>query len=156
MISDKNFMDNNVTIVDATLDKLEEIIQIEEECFTVPWSRSNFESAFDADNTRIFALISQDGTMCGFACLLIIDYEAEILNIAVRQNHRNKGYGKLLMKHMLDLCDSSSISSVYLEVRESNLSARRLYTQNGFEIIGLRKRYYTSPVEDAILMLKKI
>lgn len=149
-------MDNSVTIVDATLNQLEDILRIEEECFTVPWSRSNFESAFNSDNTRIFVLVSQDGTVCAFACLLIIDYEAEILNIAVRQNHRNKGYGKLLMKHMMCLCKANNILSVYLEVRESNISARGLYAQSGFETIGLRKRYYTSPVEDAILMLKKI
>ena len=149
-------MNNPVIIIDANIAHINQILEIEEECFTEPWSRSNFESAFDADNTKIFALLSSDGSIRAFSCLLIIDYEAEILNIAVRQNYRNNGYGKLLMKHMLVVCSANNVSSVFLEVRQSNISARSLYAKNGFEVVGIRKRYYSSPVEDAILMSKQI
>ena len=149
-------MGSSIRIINASPENIDEIFEIETESFTCPWTRSNFVSAFSAGNTEIFALQSDEGSILGFACLLIIDYEAEILNIAVRQNYRKNGYGKMLLDHALEICVLRGISSVFLEVRESNVSARSLYDKAGFEVIGIRKKYYVSPVEDAILMMKTI
>lgn len=143
-------------IFDATLNILDDIVSIENESFSVPWTRNNFVSALAVDNTFLYVLESDDGKIAGFCCLLLIDYESEILNIAVSPKYRNKGYGAELLNHMISKCSESNIESVFLEVRDSNVAARNLYGKFGFEIIGKRKNYYTLPTEDAILMQKTL
>lgn len=139
-------------IIDANASFLDQIVEIEKQSFTCPWSRGIFETALDAINSKVYALVDDDNTVIGYSCLLIIDYEAEILNIAVGENFRKKGYGKQLLEHLLNECRKLEIDDVFLEVRESNISARALYDSSGFEAIGRRKNYYVLPREDAILM----
>ena len=142
----------NTVVADISM--LEEILAIENESFTSPWSRTSFVDAFNSDTVNIFALLDNNSHVIGFACLLLIDFEAELLNIAVKPDSRNKGYGHALMEHVDKYCTERNVETAYLEIRQSNISAKRLYNKFGFTEIGVRKKYYSSPVEDAILMQK--
>lgn len=143
----------NTVVADISI--LDEILTIENESFSVPWSRKSFEDAFESDTVNIFALKDDNSHIVGFACVLTLDYEAELLNIAVKPCYRGCGYGRILMEFVEKYCSNHEISTIYLEVRESNISARTLYSRFGFVEIGVRKKYYTLPVEDAILMQKE-
>ena len=136
----------------ANIDEIDDILQIEHSSFTDPWSKSSFEEAINSDNITVYSVTNDNGNMVGFSCLLMIDYEAEILNIAVDRNSRNQGIGTLLATHMINICRSNGVEDIFLEVRESNVSARALYDKLGFAEIGKRKKYYSNPPADAILM----
>ena len=142
----------NTVIADISM--LEEILAIENESFTSPWSRTSFEDAFNSDTVNIFALLDINSHVIGFACVLIIDYEAELLNIAIKPSSRKKGCARVLMEQVDKYCRDRNVETVYLEVRDSNVAARSLYNKFGYVEIGIRKKYYTAPVEDAILMQK--
>ena len=136
----------------ANIDEIDDILQIEHSSFTDPWSKSSFEEAINSDNITVYSVTNDNGNMVGFSCLLMIDYDAEILNIAGARNSRNQGIGTLLATHMINICRSNGVEDIFLEVRESNVSARALYVKLGFAEIGKRKKYYSNPTEDAILM----
>ena len=135
---------------------IDSIVDIENEAFTCPWSKRSFEEAAGSDNISVYAAVDKDDTVCGFICFLIIDSEAELLNIAVSEKFRKKGIASALMDHMFLELSYRFVERIFLEVRESNAPARSLYVKYGFEILGNRRRYYTKPVEDAVLMQKKI
>ena len=78
--------------------------------------------------------------------------EGEILNLAVAPAGRRRGLGRALVEAMLEALRTRGIRQVYLEVRESNSSARALYASRGFKEVGRRKAYYRRPVEDAIVL----
>jgi ribosomal-protein-alanine N-acetyltransferase len=82
--------------------------------------------------------------------------QAEILNIAVHSDFRRKGVASALLTDALDAFRRSAIARVFLELRESNLPARKLYERHGFIRTGRRKSYYANPTEDALCMLRKL
>lgn len=142
--------------ISADSSLIDRIVEIENESFTCPWSKKSFEDAAVSDNISVCAAVARDNTVCGFICFMIIDSEAELLNIAVSQNFRKNGIASSLMDHMIIETLSKHVERIFLEVRESNVPARSLYEKYGFEIIGKRRRYYTKPVEDAVIMQKSI
>lgn len=143
-----------MNILEATPDMLDDILRLENEAFTCPWSAQSFHEAFEAENITIYAAQTEDGILCGFACLMVIDYEAELLNIAVSNAFRRQGIADALMKRLLSDASRKKVTDVFLEVRFSNIAAQGLYDKHGFEKLGIRKKYYTNPSEDAIVMRK--
>ena len=92
----------------------------------------------------------------GYVGLMLIPYESDITNITVSGECRRQGIATRLMEELFRRCPEKGVTVVHLEVRESNESARALYKKLGFVEDGRRKRYYTDPVEDAILMTKNL
>ena len=78
--------------------------------------------------------------------------EADITKVAVAKDAQGQGIGSMLMKELISRAPELGVAKIFLEVRESNEAALRLYKKFGFEQIGIRKNYYTSPLEDAISM----
>lgn len=94
----------------------------------------------------------EEGGVAGYVIAHCAADEGEILNLGVAPAHRRRGLGRALVKQVLaDLC-TRRVRTVYLEVRESNAGARRLYESLGFTAIGRRRTYYRRPVEDAIVL----
>ena len=100
--------------------------------------------------------VADDELVLGFALLSVVGSEAEILQIAVEKTTRKKGLGTVLMEGILSWCKDNEVRSMYLEVRESNRSAVKLYEKTGFEGIGKRKDYYENPFEDALIMTRRV
>lgn len=154
---------------------IEQIFTIEKESFSLPWSRDDFESrlgeiivAKKAPEPETGADVSQpegafdtseeqkgeDASILGFCVFSSVLDEGEILDIAVRADMRGRGIGRMLMKAVDERAKELSVSKIFLEVRESNMPAQRLYGKSGFAKISVRKQYYFEPKEDAIIMYK--
>ena len=91
------------------------------------------------------------GLICGFICAKAVAGEWEIENVVVAPAERRRGIADALIGELIRRARNDAASAIFLEVRESNLSARRLYEKHGFRETGRRKAYYTGPLDDAIL-----
>ena len=124
------------------------------------WSRQRYESLFatnDPQSPEQVVLIVADETaqdesgILGFLIARRVDTEWELENIAVADSARRKGTGALLLTELVTHARGTGGSAMFLEVRESNQSARALYRKMGFEETGVRNLYYASPAENAVL-----
>lgn len=142
-------------VVRADKSHIRQIAELEKSCIPNGWSESAFLQALDNPNSLIFAAAS-GGEVKGFLNGSYVLDEAELLNIAVSENYRNLGIAGMLLAAFEEELRKHGVKTVYLEVRESNAPAMGLYEKHGFIQNGLRKNYYRSPVENAVLMVKKI
>lgn len=116
------------------------------------WSAESFESEAKKENGIVvcaYADMSVVGLICGFFAA----DEAEITSVAVDENYRRRGIGDRLMTAFLERLPEYT-ESIFLEVRESNIPAVSLYEKHGFSSVGIRKNFYSDPVENAVLMKK--
>ncbi|MDO8502895.1 MAG: ribosomal protein S18-alanine N-acetyltransferase [Gemmatimonadaceae bacterium] len=129
------------------------IARIEKESFGDPWGTADFRALMDSPQT-IFLVVTDPGSeeITGYAVALTVLDESEILNIAVDPAHRGRGLGGHLLDAALASLRELGAVATFLEVRESNKAARRLYGSRGFTEMSRRKGYYRSPVEDALVL----
>ncbi len=131
------------------------ILKIERASFSTPWSETSFNSEL-RNQYSITKVAEMDGITIGYTCVRQIDDECHLLNLTVHPDCRNQGIAELLLKNILSELSVSNCEYLYLEVRASNLAARRLYERAGFSNIGIRKNYYVAPCEDAIVMMLEL
>lgn len=135
------------------IDDLDAVMEIEEELFPVPWTKEGFFTFLTRDDA-MFLVVEEKEKILGYCGLLMVLDEGDVLNVAVRKDRQREGIGNFLMESLLRLSSERGVNIIHLEVRKGNETAIRLYERLGFERDGLRKGYYTDPVEDAILMTK--
>ncbi len=143
-------MDKDIIIRDCLNEDIDDISKIEEECFSMPWSLCALEEFFHGNYSHILTAIV-DGTVAGYITYTKIFDELQIANIAVSSHMRRMKIGTKLIYSLLDTYKDDT-QKITLEVRKSNNAAISLYEKCGFEIVGIRKNYYSKPVEDALLM----
>lgn len=138
----------------TTLD-LDAVLAIEHACSVDPWSRAIFLGCLERHQCYVLTL---ERTVIGFAVLMFVDKECQILNIAIAPSHQHQGCGKFLMADLIQSARLERATELLLEVRCSNLPAQALYKKFGFTVIGERKDYYLTPQgrEDAQVMLLKL
>ncbi len=144
----------DVVIRDADLADLDAIMRLETETFeTDAWSRDMMAAELASPNTQYFVAMSGD-VLVGYAGLSAPagSEQADIQTIAVDPNHRRFGIGRVLLRQLLALAQSSGVADVLLEVRADNPGAQRLCELNGFTAIAVRPRYYQPDDVDAIVM----
>jgi ribosomal-protein-alanine N-acetyltransferase len=142
-----------VTIRRATVTDVVDVAALERECYSDPWPASAFASL--PENPVVFFVVAQrdsDGPLLGFAIVWQVLDEAELANLAVAKAARRQGVGAKLLDAVLENARRAATNRVYLEVRESNTAARRLYASRDFAEVGRRKKYYRTPVEDALIL----
>lgn len=117
-----------------------------------PWTRGNFIDALS--NGYLCRVDEHGGEIRGYAVLMPVLEEAEMLNIGVASGQQRKGLGRAMLLEMLDVACEKNMLRVFLEVRTSNAAALALYRGTGFGEIGVRRGYYqnASGSEDAITM----
>ncbi|MBO4954495.1 MAG: ribosomal protein S18-alanine N-acetyltransferase [Clostridia bacterium] len=140
-------------MIPLTHERLEDLLKVEENAFSKPWSRQQFLGELASDATRYF-LAEADGQIVGYAGAWLIVDEVQITNIAVHSDYRRRGIGKALLTHLLNATQKEGATFYSLEVRRSNLPAQALYKSQGFSVQGERKNYYGD--EDALIMLKEL
>ncbi len=157
-----------VNIRPATLADIPSIISLERQCATsAHWTEEQYKRLFRTDGApEGLVLVAGEsrpitsgqesnldasGGILGFLIARHLAPEWELENIVVAPAARRKGLGKLLLDALIAAASKTNSSSVFLEVRESNASARTLYEKAGFEQTGRRKSYYKDPLESAIL-----
>ena len=143
-----------MTLREWRVEDVPNIVALEKICFSDAWTEEEIQSCLRFPLYKTF-LLELDGELVGYACETVLFEDAEILNIAITPKYRKKGYGKKLLTEMLIAAKKLGAEQAFLEVRESNSSAKGLYVAFGFEQMGLRKGYYPDG-EDAIVMTKKL
>ncbi len=131
-----------------------EVARIEEDIFSMPWSENAFREMLSQDS-MVYLVADLDGQIIGGAGIRNILGEAEITNVAIKGAYRRHGYGKLLLKSLLEKGTQMGAYAFTLEVRRSNLPAIMLYKRLGFTEEGTRKNFYERPQEDALIMWKR-
>lgn len=131
---------------------IDQMEQIEIECFSVPWSREALEEELENPYAHYVVCTDGAGNVLGYIGSRIVLDSADITNVAVRPVYRRRGIARQLVGRMLEQMAEKGVTGVLLEVRESNLPAQNCYAQAGFTVVGRRKNYYELPKEDALLM----
>jgi ribosomal-protein-alanine N-acetyltransferase len=135
---------------------LEGILAIDRASFTNPWSREMYEwEARNSDVTRVFVLRGRGREVVGYCAGWLIFDELHINNLAVAPEWRRRGLGSFLVRAVLARAAAEGALRATLEVRASNLAARRLYEALGFVQAGIRHGYYTNPPEDALILWRE-
>ena len=145
----------HVRIVPMNADHLDEIAELEQVCFSTPWSRNMLAEELDNACSAFLVALDDQGHVAGYAGLQVILDEGYITNIAVAESCRRKGLGRAMLGTLIDHCRENGASFLTLEVRQSNAPAIALYESMGFLPEGRRKNFYRQPTEDAILMTKR-
>ncbi len=142
--------EQGISIRTATRADLEALLALEQCCYSYPWSRQQFIDEFDNPVATIeVALV--DEQIAGYLCSWLICGELQIQNLATSPAYRRRGIGQTLLRYVITRCQREGLLSAWLEVREDNQAAIRLYTDCGFEVQGRRKKYYQDG-EDALLL----
>ncbi len=124
---------------------------LEEECFAHPWSVDSIEESFGNPNSHFFVCLGEDGRVLGYISYYQIRDEAFINNVAVTAAARRQGIGTALVQKAVTDASGNAASFLSLEVRRSNQAAIALYEGQGFDLEGVRKRFYRDPEEDAFI-----
>jgi ribosomal-protein-alanine N-acetyltransferase len=141
-----------ITISPVTADELPSIAVIERAAFSDPWSEKSFRDALSHPSIYFAAARSGAGEVLGYVVAWFVADEGQIANLAVTPKGWGNGIGRALLDAALREASLREIEFVYLEVRDSNDRARRLYRSRDFEEVGRRRGYYRRPVEDAIVL----
>lgn len=135
---------------------LDEVAALEARCFTNPWTREMLARELaQSDVAHIFLLRFPDRRLAGFCSCWIVADELHVNTLVVDIPYRQRRLGVGLMAWVMDEAARRGATRATLEVRESNEPARRLYTSLGFEVVARRSRYYSQPVEDALILWRE-
>ena len=141
---------DTVIIRKMTESDITEIAELEKDCFSEPWSENSLRDELTNGTARFYVL--RDGeNLLGYIGANNICNEVYITNVAVNGNCRGKGYGKILVNHLIKQSETERAFFITLEVRKSNENAIKLYEKCGFKLIGERKNFYSKPTEDALI-----
>jgi len=143
-----------IKILPMSESHLDEAAALEKICFSVPWSRAMLEYELHEESAKWLAAVDGDGHLAGYVGYHQVLDEGSIMNVAVHPDHRRKGIASKLLHNLFS--DLTGVSAVYLEVRDSNEPAQRLYEHFGFKPCGKRRNYYEHPTEDAVIMVKNM
>ena len=142
----------SVSIAAVTPEDLPAIAEIERDAFSDPWSEKSFRDALSHPAIYFAAARAAGGAVVGYVVAWFVADEGQIANLAVAPSGWGMGIGRALLDASLREAVLREVDEVYLEVRDSNERARRLYGSRGFEEVGRRKQYYRRPAEDAIVL----
>ncbi|MGN1385331.1 MAG: ribosomal protein S18-alanine N-acetyltransferase [Bacillus sp. (in: firmicutes)] len=145
-------MDQTVSIRLMEEQDLDAIMEVETQCFTLPWSREAFYNELHQNRFAHYLVLEEDGKVIGYCGAWLVVDEAHITNIAVLPAYQGKGFGEVLLSSMIAECKERAIERMTLEVRASNHVAQGLYKKLGFAEGAIRKNYYSDNQEDAIVM----
>ena len=135
---------------------LDEVADLEARCFTNPWTREMLARELaQSDVAHVFLLRLPDRRLAAFcACWIVVD-ELHVNTLVVDLPYRRQGLGVGLMRWVIEESVRRGATRATLEVRESNLAARRLYEGLGFHVVARRRDYYSHPVEDALILWRE-
>ena len=131
-----------------------QVAELEKICFSDPWSENSVAS--ELKNPLSLWLVALDGaTVAGYIGSQRVGEEADMMNVAVHLDYRRKGIARELVMGLVSALREKGVQSLALEVRQSNEPAIALYSQLGFQQVGLRPNYYRNPKENALILKKQ-
>ncbi len=132
------------------------VMEIFESSLPSPWSERSVIDILSSPDTIFLVSASPCGELNGFVILHRACDEGEIYIIAVKREYRREGIGSALLYDVMKKAALDGAKTVYLEVRKSDIGARKFYRRNGFEECGERRGYYDNPKDDAVLMERSL
>jgi ribosomal-protein-alanine N-acetyltransferase len=139
-------------IVPMRLEDLSVIHAIEQASFDSPWPADAYRSELETNRLAQYLVAHAGDEIAAYAGMWLMVDEAHIITFAVHPAWRRQQIGARLLLALLDVAQDAGAHEATLEVRLSNLPARRLYEKFGFRPVGLRPHYYSDNGEDALIM----
>ena len=118
------------------------------------WSKKQWSNEFRKEGIKIFALLLSN-LVIGICVFQVVVDEAEVNFFVIKKKFRRRGYGSFFMNYLIKQCEKLNINKLFLEVSQSNVTAKKFYTRFNFFTVGIRKKYYKDG-SDALLKEKKI
>lgn len=137
------------------LGDVDEIASIEQS-YPSPWFSPSLYKELSRPNSTQLVACTDKGSPHGWLCASIVGSEAELLKITVSSASRREGIGTLLLSHLEKNLKALQVDSLFLEVRSQNNTALEFYVKFGFFQVGLRRKYYSLPDDDAVILKKNI
>lgn len=133
-------------------DELDALLEIERRTYPFPWTRGNFADSLISGYSGWTCRV--DGEPVAYAVMMLVVDEAHLLNLTVAPDWQRRGYGTLMLHHLISIARGHGARRMFLEVRPSNAAGQGIYRRLGFGVIGLRRGYYPAPAgrEDALVM----
>ena len=131
------------------------VMEIEKRSFISPWTRGMFAQTLNSPVASSFVML-EGAEIAGYIIFYGAGLEMHIMNIAVDPDRRRQGIALDMMHWVIGAARTMSVEECFLEVRETNFPAQRLYEKLGFKPIGKRKGYYAETNEDAIVMVLSV
>lgn len=142
-----------IKIREVTNKDLDAVYSIDVEAFKDPYPLAFIEFLYHADR-RTFLIAEKNGAVIGYVIASPEKDLGHIIAIAIRQSEQRKHIGRTIMEAVLQLLKSAGVSSVRLEVRQSNVEAQRFYEALGFQRSHNIEKYYGN--EDALVYMKTL
>ena len=142
------------TLLPMAVQMLDAVMGIEGRAYPFPWSRANFVDSIAAGHLT-HCLVAPDGELLGYQVAMAGFEEWHLLNVTISPDHEGRGLATQLLHRLIDHARSTGAEWLWLEVRPSNVRARRLYAHLGFAEIGVRRGYYPDAAgrrEDALVL----
>lgn len=132
------------------------ILDIEKAAYDFPWTEALLRSCLK--NNYYFYGFFRLEEIIAYAIMLCVLNEAHILNLCVKPRYQQQGLGRRMLDYLLDKAREVELDAVFLEVRQSNYTAQKLYEKSGFNRLGVRPGYYPGRErrEDAVLFAKEL
>ncbi len=127
------------------------VVAVERASFPTPWSERAFRSLLGRPDALLL-VAEREGRVVGHAASWFVGPEAELADLAVEPSARRQGIGRALIEAVRQAAAERGVTDLYLQVRVSNVAARRVYASQGFRAVGRRRSYYRSPREDALVL----
>ena len=141
-----------LVIEPMALADLPAVHEIERRSFSTPWPSHAYRTELETNRLAHYRVVRVDGRVVAYAGIWLMVDEAHITTFAVDPPWRRRRIGEALLLAMMDLAMERGAREATLEVRLTNLAARRLYEKYGFRPVGIRPRYYSDNNEDALIM----
>lgn len=141
-------------IVPMDQNHIESLVELERLSFSHPWTETQLRDSLYMDNASFLVAEGEEGKVLGYAGLTVVLDEGYINNIAVFPKYHKQGVGGQILDVYCRFA-MANLAFLTLEVRQSNEAALALYQKFGFVEEGLRKDYYDSPTEDALILTRR-
>jgi [ribosomal protein S18]-alanine N-acetyltransferase len=148
-------MNTPILMRDMTPADVPAVVAIERASYSVPWSEATFRGLLRRRDAELI-VATMDDRVIGYAVFWCVVDQGELGNVAVSAAARRRGVGELLVSEIIHRAAGRRVREVFLEVRPSNQTARRLYDRFGFTPVGRRRNYYQEPVEDALVLRRPV
>ena len=130
---------------------LEQVVAIEKSIFSDPWSERSFLESIVQENC-LYLVVCKEEEIVAYSGLYVVQDEGQITNVAVKESYRNVHVATDMIIELMKRANARGACNFTLEVRTSNTTAIHLYEKLGFKSVGIRKRFYDNPIENAMIM----
>lgn len=142
----------NVNITEMTREHVPAVAELEAALFSTPWSEKAFADTLAMEHVLFYTAVVNT-KVAGYCGIYLAADEGEITNVAVAPTYRRRKIAQSLLAQIMTKAYEKGAGQIFLEVRSQNEPAIKLYQKAGFWQIGVRKNYYQSPQDDALVMM---